>query len=402
MLGAMEIRAIAAHELEAWIASLIRTFGGDAEGDPHAVERHRALVDLDRTFAAFDGGRIVGTAAGFDFRLSVPGGVVPMSGLTMVSVSPTHRRRGILRALITAHLAAARARGDVMSGLWASEATIYGRFGYGVAAEADELTFSAAGARMIDTHARDAIELAPDGDAVTLMPAVYDAAMARRPGLFSRSADWWRLRIMVERPYQKTGASKRRFAIARRDGAPVGYAVFRQKLAFEAGLPAGTIDIDELCAIDAAAEASLWDFIAKIDLFPKVSWRNAPTDSLLPWIVDDRRRVRRSRVETMWLRVDEVAPVLEARRYASDGSLRLGVEDEVFTLTIEGGAGRCERSEGAPELTLDRAALGSLYLGSFAASYLARAGRVHGEVEALARADRIFACALAPWCAEIF
>jgi predicted acetyltransferase len=398
----MDIRPIDESELEAWLSCLIRTFGGDPEGDPDASERHLALIDLTRTFAAFDGKQVVGTAAGFDFALAVPGGRVAMSGLTMVSVTPTHRRRGILRALIGEHLAAARRHGDPLSGLWASEATIYGRFGYGIAAEGEQLTFDATRARLIDPHPRDEVALASDDHALAAMSQVYEAASTQRPGLFARTMPWWRLRILKERPHQKTGASQRRFAIATRRGAPVGYAVFRQRLAFDAGIPVGTIDIDELCAVDAPAEATLWAFLGAIDLYPKVSWRLAPVDTILPWILHDPRRVQRARVETLWLRIDDVARVLSARRYALDGVLGLEVDGEPYTLTSEGGVARCEPGAAKIDLRCDRQGLASLYLGAFSATNLARAGRLSGDASAILRADLLFSSALAPWCAEIF
>jgi predicted acetyltransferase len=398
----MELRAIEDHEVEAWVEACARTFGGDAESDPEAAARHRALVALDRTFAAFDGGRIVATAAGFDFQLSVPGGNVPMSGLTMVSVSPTHRRRGILRGLIAAHLAAARDHGDPVSGLWTSEATIYGRFGYGVAAEVDALTIRASGCRIATPGGRDDICLEPGEVALPAMQSIHTAVMADRPGLFSRTEAWWRQRILVARPFQRAGTSLRRFAIARRGDHPVGYAVFRQRLAFDAGAPTGRAEIDELLAVDASAEASLWDFLTHLDLFPDVAWRHAPTDCLLPWLLDDRHRVQRTRADALWLRIDDIPRALSARRYGADGALGLRIDGETFRLEVQGGVGVCRPSDLTPDLTMSRAALGALYLGAFPASRLARAGLVDGDGPSLARADRAFAAPTASFCPEIF
>lgn len=402
MVSPMELRAIEDHEVEAWVEACARTFGGDAESDREAAARHRALVALDRTFAAFDRGRLVATAAGFDLHLSVPGGAVPMSGLTMVSVSPTHRRRGILRALIAAHLAAARDHSDPVSGLWASEATIYGRFGYGVAAEADTLTVRAAGCRVSWSGVRDDITLDPAEVALPAMQAVHAEVMVGRPGVFSRTEAWWRQRILVARPFQRAGTSLRRFAIARRGDRPVGYAVFRQRLGFEGGALAGRAEIDELLAIDAESEASLWDFLTHLDLFPDVAWRLAPTDCRLPWLLDDRRRVQRTRTDALWLRIDDIPRALAARRYGTDGALGLRVDGETFHLEIQGGVATCRPADVTPDLSMSRAALGSLYLGAFTASHLAQVGLVEGDAPSLARADRAFASGPAPFCPEVF
>src|SRR5688572_27609146 len=115
----MEIRAIHDEEVAGFRLAVINTFGGDPAADPQGDERFRALIAPGRTFAAFDDGRIVGSAATFDFQLTVPGGALPLAGLTMVVVRPTHRRRGILRQLMALHLDEARGRALPISGLWA-------------------------------------------------------------------------------------------------------------------------------------------------------------------------------------------------------------------------------------------------------------------------------------------
>lgn len=396
----MEIRTIEAGEIGAWRHTMSKVFAFDPASDPHGDERLLALLDLSRAFACVDRGQIVATAAAFDFRLSLPGGSVPMSGLTMVTVMPTHRRRGILRGLITHHLEAARRHGDPLSGLWASEATIYGRFGYGVATESEAMTLSGV---EVDARGQTLDEVDWVGDeAREEIRAVYDAAAASRPGMFSRDAAWWRYRRFSERPDQRGGASPRAYIVLRRGGVATGYFAFRQRLSFEQGVAAGGVEIDELVTVDALAELSAWHYLTNVDLFPKVTWWNAPVDSAVTWLARDRRRVARSRRDTMWLRVDDVARVLAARRYGADGSLRLGVDGETFALEVAGGVARCARVEEAAEIVCDRSSLGSILLGGIQPAVLARAGRLSGTVEALTRADAMFASAVAPWCPEVF
>ena len=89
--------------------------------------------------AAFEEGQIVGGAGAFPFELSVPGGSLPCAGVTAVGVHPTHRRRGVLRSMMDAQLRDVHERGEPIAALWASEETIYGRFGYGIASWAGEL-----------------------------------------------------------------------------------------------------------------------------------------------------------------------------------------------------------------------------------------------------------------------
>ena len=67
---------------------------------------------------------------------------VPMPGLSWVSVHPDHRRRGVLRAMVTHHLADLRDQGAALSGLHAAEVAIYGRFGYAAASAEVELTLA--------------------------------------------------------------------------------------------------------------------------------------------------------------------------------------------------------------------------------------------------------------------
>ncbi|HEY0988954.1 MAG TPA: GNAT family N-acetyltransferase, partial [Kofleriaceae bacterium] len=143
---AIDIRLITDAEVPAYREAMLTTFGDDIESDPTGADRIRALCDPSRLWAAFDGATIVGTAGTFDFDLVVPGGGrLAMAGLTMVMVRPSHRRRGLLRELVRLHLHDAARRGVAISGLWASEASIYGRFGYGLAAEGDALEIERAG-----------------------------------------------------------------------------------------------------------------------------------------------------------------------------------------------------------------------------------------------------------------
>ncbi len=394
----MHIRPITIDEIPAWRRTMLDTFGIDHDVDPIGVERLQALVDLSRAFGAFEGTAIVGTAAAFDFELTVPGGSVPMSGLTMVAVHPTRRRRGVLRALMAAHLEAARAHGDPLSGLFASEATIYGRFGYGVAVESDSLTFTTSGARIAENLIRDEVDRLEDPAEV--VPDVY--ARALRPGMLARNPTWWDYRRFRERPDLRSGATPRRYVVCRRDGVATGYICYRQRFVMEAGAFAGAFEIDELVAVDARAEASLWHYVAHVDLYPTVKWWNAPRDTLAPWLLNDRRKLQSRRSDTLWLRIDDVARCLTARTYATDELLRIKVDDDTHLLSVVGGRGKVIASSEAPDIRVDRAALGSIYLGGVQPSTLARAGQVDGSPAALAKADRMFASPIAPWCPEVF
>jgi predicted acetyltransferase len=408
----VEIRAITDDEVPAFRANLYAVFGGDPEGDPTGDERFRALILPGRAWAAFDRGTVVATAGTFAFHLNVPGGALPIAGLTMVTVRPTHRRRGVLRALIAAHVEDQRRHGEALSGLWASEASIYGRFGYGVATECEEIACLASGIDFGDDTAPDDVELIELEAAEQLLPPVYQQAAATRPGTMSRPPAWWRYRRFADRADLRKGASARHHAIALRGGAVVGYVSYRVRPVWVDAGPNGNTEIEELVGVDGRAERTLWRYVARVDLFPNVTWWNAPTDSIAPWLASDPRRLKRRRSDGMWLRIDDVATTLQARRYLDDGVLRFAVSDPgtpvagsvaaTFELRVEGGAARCARSDAAAEVHLDRASLGAIYLGGVAPSVLARAGRITGGDAALATADRLFRWPVAPWCAEIF
>jgi predicted acetyltransferase len=402
---ALEIRTVTDDELAAFRAAMFTTFGDDAESDPDSATRIRALIPAEQRWAAFEGDTIVATAATFDLTIVVPGGTVPMAGLTMVTVRPTHRRRGILRELMGLHLGDARRRGFAISGLWASEASIYGRFGYGIAAEGHATEVDDATAvEFAGPRDRDELHFIDEARARRELPAIYARATAGRPGALIRSEAWWRERRFLEVPFIRKGASRLRHVVASRAGELVGYVQFRQRAEFPGGLPGGRFDIVELLGIDPRAEASLWQLALRADLFPRVSWWNAPVDDPLPWLVTDARRVKRRRIDTLWLRIEDVPTALTARRYTGEGALRLEVEGAVWELAAgAGGHARCTAAEpGAPALRLSRQALGSLYLGGASASQLARAGAVLGEPAAIAVADRLFASPAAPWCPEVF
>ncbi|MBK7074820.1 MAG: GNAT family N-acetyltransferase [Myxococcales bacterium] len=413
----LTVRAITDAELPAVMGCVLDVFGTDPAVDPQVLERMRVLVPVPRTFAAFDGSALVATASAYSLALTVCGGaVVPTGGLTIVTVRPTHRRRGLLRRLINAHLDDCRARGEALSGLYASEGGIYGRFGYGVAVESDELAV-VAGDGLIESDDGAVGGVWPvglsDDEALATLPAIYAAACAQRPGMYARSLDWWRWRRIADRPFARRGRSPRRHVVVRKAGVDRGYVVYRQQLAFEDGRPAGAVDVEELVALDADAEAALWRHVTTLDLFPRVSVANAAVDCPLPWLASDYRRVvRRRRFDTLWLRIDDVTAALGARRYAADGAVTFVMEgggwphdvepQSRWRLVVEDGVGTCVPAVGGVDVTLDRATLSSLYLGGVRATALAQGGRITGKAEAIAQLDRMFAWPVAPWCAEQF
>jgi predicted acetyltransferase len=405
------IRNITADETEQFRHSLASVFAFEPADDPNGSARFRALIDPGQLWAAFDQDQIVATAGSYNFRVGIPGGVLPMAGLTLVTVKPTHRRRGILRQLMQAHLDDASNRNFAVSGLFASEASIYGRFGFGVAAHCHAITVTNAHAlRFAPALALDSVEWLEEPEARKRLPAIYASATAGRPGVLHRTSMWWQERRFLEIAMFRGGATTRRTVVARRNGVDVGYVVYRQRGGWDDGLPSGKVEIVELISVDGQAESTLWQFMLQIDLFPTVSWAMAPVDGVLPLLLQDSRRVRREVQDNLWLRVNDVAAALSARRYQTDEELHLVVDGESFVIASKGGHGSCTavgtRVAGAvaslPTIVMDRCSLAQLYLGSGSATQLADAGTISGTSEAVFALNRLFAWPVAAWCPEVF
>ncbi len=403
----LTIRPITDEEVDLFRRRLTRGFGGDAHEDEDSTN-FRRIVDVPRTVAAFDGRDLVGTCAAFTLDVTVPGGALPMGGTTMVTVQPTHRRRGVMRAMMRAHLDEVRGRGEPLAGLWASEGSIYARFGFGRAAEACDSSFDGRAVRFPGDAPAGAVRLLEPEQATAILPPIYDRARAARPGMLSRNESWWAVRHFNDARHRRGDRSSRRTAVYESRGAPAGYAVYRQKLNRE-NVTEGELFVVELVAETPQAHEALWRFLSSIDLFPNVRYAHMPVDDELPWRLIDAKRVERSLRDTLWLRLVDVPEALSRRCYGAEGRVVLEVRDpfmphneDRYLLDASPGGAACARSSREPDLLLGVDALSAVYLGGHRPSTLARAGLVHGTPEVLAIADRLFAWTPLPWCPEVF
>jgi predicted acetyltransferase len=404
------VRPIHEDEITEFRSVVYGTFGFDPEDDDAANERFRATFPLERTVAAFASGRIVGTGAGFPFEVTVPGGSASMSGTTVITVRPTHRRRGVLTAMMRAHLDDTRERGEPLAGLWASEASIYGRFGYGAAADLHDTTIDARTTEFLGDPPPGSLRFVEGDERDKLVPELYEKVRLGRPAMLSRSPAWWKHRLFYDPERWRNGASSQRWVGYFDDtGAAAGYVTFRQKEKFEEGHFDSTLSVVELIASTDDAHSALWRFVLSVDLFPNVSYWNVAVDDPLPWKLTNRRAVRRKRSETLWVRVLDVPAALTARRYGAEGRLVLGIADAFcgdvagnYELVVGSDGAECHATDAASDLDLDVGDLGSIYLGGHAPSTLSRAGRIRGSAEALETADALFRWGVAPWCPEVF
>jgi predicted acetyltransferase len=390
------IRPIEESEIGVFCTKLNRAFGGDPHDLEEETQRMLRVLDLDRSVCAFDGDDLIGTCAAIPFDLTVPGNALPMGGTTWVMVQSTHRRRGLLRAMMTAHLEEIRRRGEPLAGLWASESSIYGRFGYGLATEACEMELDAKAITFAGDPPPGEVRLVEADAARTLLPPIHELVRPTRPGALSRNEAWWEARIFADPEHRRKGRTTKRWAVYERDGVGEGYAIYRQESKWTP-FPKGAVHVVELFAATPEAHEALWRFVTSIDLFPDVHYWNFPVDDELPWRVTDPRQVQRKPCDGMWLRLMDVSRALAGRSYAAEGRLVLGVSDKFLpdndgSYELEAGpdGAQCRRTETEPDLEIPVEALGAVYLGTPRVTTLARAGLVRGSDEALALADRLF------------
>jgi predicted acetyltransferase len=382
------------------IGQYFRGFPDDAQ-----LERFLRIIELERMHAALEDGEIVGGAGAFAFDLTVPGGSLPCAGVTIVGVYPTHRRRGVLREMMRAQLDDVHARGEPIAALWASEETIYGRFGYGPASWVGEVNLKRAWAafgRPLERRGR--ARFVTPAEAQELFPPVWEALRRQRPGVPSRSAAWWELRIL-RMPEEQAGNPKR-FVALDLDGETRAYAIYRQFPEFSAGVSTARLEVVEAIGATPQATAEIWRYLLDVDWTDTIQAYLLPPDHPLLLLLATPRRTGFRLGDGLWVRLVDVGAALSGRAYAAEGSVVFEVGDP-FCPWNEGRwrleDGVCTRTDDEPDLALPVDALGSAYLGGVSFTELRDVLRVEELREgAAADADRMFAWRPLPWCPEIF
>jgi predicted acetyltransferase len=376
------------------------------ENQTEDAERFSKWIEVERMHAAFEDGRAVGGAGAFTYRMSVPGGgSVPAAGTTVVGVLPTHRRRGLLTALMKEQLEDSRARGDVAAFLWASEATIYGRFGFGVASRIGSISLPRERTHFaVPFEPQGTVRLVDFEESAQTFPPLYEQVFAQRPGMFSRSKEWWETRRLFDDPARRQGGLKNR-ALLELDGKPAGYAIYNVKQDWAAGSSKGVVTIVEVVTPTPAAARELWRWLLDFDWTSQFKADLLPLDHELFQLLAEPRRMQFTVNDGPWVRVIDVGAALSARTY-NDGEIVLEIEDAF----LPENAGRwrvtragAERTDDAADLQLDVTSVGSVYLGGFSFSELVRGSRAQALTDdAAERADALFRTNVEPWCPEIF
>ncbi|HLM29222.1 MAG TPA: GNAT family N-acetyltransferase [Acidimicrobiales bacterium] len=416
-------RLIEPDELQAAIDVTAVAFGAGPRAPDDYRKQSTLINEPDRTFVVEDGDGLAGTAATFSLALALPGGgSVPLAGVTGVGVAPTHRRRGVVRALMEAVHDQASDRGEPIAGLTASEGGIYRRFGYGVATRFHSVSVDRANAAEVDPQsvADDSaaagdpgrVRLVSEAEADLVLPVVFDRYWTRVPGEVRRPAAWWDM-LALDVEHDRDGASARFVAVHDdAEGSPDGFAIYRIKQGWGSGRPLPhELRIESIAAANDGAEAALLRFLLGVDLVATVEWAAAPVDLPLRWRLANPRAVRvTAEHDHLWLHPFDVAACLSARRYAVDGGCVIEVVDGPVgrtggPLRLEGGidGAECAATDAEPDLVVGLADLGALLLGGVSWATLRRAGRVEERTPgAIGRADAMFRPDRAPYCSTDF
>jgi predicted acetyltransferase len=379
--------------------------------DEYAAERR--AWPIERSVAAFEDGRIVGTAGAYPFELTLPGCVsVPAAGVTWVGVLATHRRRGVLTGMMRYQLDDVRARGESVAVLLASESIIYGRFGYGLATTQVDLELPREHgdlAKAVDPPGR--LRLVDDATAEKVLPDIHERVRRQQPGDLSRTEAWW---AAFFRSARKGGSFGPRLTVVYEgiDGDVEGYAYYRVRADFATPLSSDwTVLVQGMGALTFDAYVALWSYLRDVDLTSRVILPFRPPDEAFRFLLADPRRLAVTRsTDYLWCRIVDVGSALAQRRYEVADSLVLNVRDPFCPWNdgrwrVEGAPDRasCSRTDDLADITLDASELGSIFLGGTRLSTLAAAQRVEEHTPgAMLRADRFFATARQPWCQTFF
>ena len=341
--------------------------------------------------------------------MSVPGGQVPVAAVSIVTVAPAYRRRGLLTRMMKHQLEDVQRRGEPLALLWASESLIYGRFGYGSAAPRLRLhgpTRSTAFSPQVDTGSGSVDEVRRD-EFVSVVPALRERLLKRRPGQLNRTQDWWDVTLFDPDAWRK-GSSPLRYALHFDAGGVVdGYALFRTRDAESEGAEVQVVELD---ATEPTGYAAVWRFLLDLDLIRVFSRRNAPLDEPLRQLVADQRAITTELQDATYVRLVDVPAALTARTYSADVDLVVCVRDPLlpvnegaYRLQVHGGRATVTPVQSDPDVSLAVRELGAVYLGGTSLAHLHRAGLVQedrpGAVTELAAA---FIASPAPFCPDNF
>ncbi|GGQ43297.1 GNAT family N-acetyltransferase [Streptomyces mutabilis] len=412
----IDVRTVTEAEFPDWNRALNTGFLQPPAVAAEQLEARRRQFVPGRLLGAFDGDRCVATFRSFDQEITAVGGtLLQADAISNVTVTATHRRRGLLTRMMARDLAAAKDRGDVVATLIAAEYPIYGRYGFGPATTMTEWTVDVPRARLDPRWAAPEdggrIDLVDGEDVRKLGPELHERLRRAQPGAVSRTDLWWQVRTgavnLSALPWTEPCYALYRSA----DGQVEGLASYRADDHWgDAKQPLNTATVDWLLAVTPGAERALWRYLCSIDWVQTVKsgWR-AP-DDLLPHLLPDPRAARiTTQADWLWVRILDVVRALESRAYEGRGTLVLEVVDRGgpaggrWRLEAGPDGASCAPTTESAHLVLDVGELATLWLGDESAVRLAALGRVREERAGAARvADALLRTSRRPWCPDMF
>jgi predicted acetyltransferase len=382
---------------------------------PETLDLDREVFDNERMFGFKVGRRWVSTCGDFARRLTVPGGAaVPTAAVTVVTVHPPYRRRGLLTAMMRHQLEQVARRGEPLAALWASESLIYGRFGYGPATTRAVLSGTNRRLSFLPGVATSgSVDEVTREEFLAVAPGLHDSMRAERPGTMVRDKNVWEFAVF-DMEFARRGSSEIRYVL-HYDGAgdADGFATYRFKEKFDEE-PEGEVRIKEVWAEDPAAYATLWRYLLDLDLARTFHWWSAPLDEPLRHLVTDARAVGTTLTDNLYVRIVDVQAALAARKYAAGVDLVIEVDDPILTANTgryrivtdgdpEGSSAEVTRVTSAPDISMGVLELGSIYLAGVHLTDLHRVRRVCEHTPgAVAAASTAFGWHRAPWCPDMF
>jgi predicted acetyltransferase len=397
-------------DTEAFIAAILRGFHDDY--NPEVWEPFNKVLERDRSFGFAVDGRWIATCGAYTRTMTVPGGSVPTAAVTVVTVSPTYRRRGLLTAMMKHQLEDIHRHHEPVALLWASESLIYGRFGYGQAIPRLRIsgeTRSTAFLPGVDLGGGSVGEVERD-EWLAAAISLYERILPNCPGSLNRDADWWQVLVHDPEPW-RGGAAALRFVVHYDMGGHLdGFAAFRVKGGDQGDRPGAEVQIADIQASEPSAYAALWRFLLDLDLVRRFARRNAPADEPLRYLVLDQRMINTELTDGPYARLVDVPAALEARTYATDLDVVIAVSDPLLphndgTFRLQAGPERAQVSatRRRADVSLSVRDLGAIYLGGTSLGSLHGAGlvqeRTAGSVAAITAA---FAADRAPFCPDHF
>lgn len=393
-------------------ATIHRAYGGFP--DPTAVnDLNREIFEFDRAVTVRADGRICATATIYSLDMTVPGGPRPVAGVGYVSVRPDHRRRGLMRRMLTTQLSTLHEHGaEPVAALNSTEAGIYGRFGYGMANQVARLTIPRGASALRPDRPTDAslcLRATEPEQIVDHVAACYDANVADRPGMLRRDETWTR-RAFLDPSESRGGAAPLQAMVVEGESGIAGYALYTVKSHWVDSSPRNIVVVKELFARSDGAYAQLWAALLDLDLTATVVADPRPVDDPVLLMLTDFRTAVPTIRDQLHVRIVDLDRALAARVYRREIDLVIDIDDPLCSWNrgrwrLSGGpdGAQCHRTDVAADLSMSIRAVGSAYLGGVSLRQLAAAGAVtERRAGALSAATVAFGHDSAPFCPTIF